>query len=733
MKNVAPRKSLRQVIQHVLSMGNHPSTCCAAAAASNNNDDSRQSGHAHSGCFVTPSSSSFTANGVDDAKPIPPGFVLLHGCQTMEEHERRVEADLNMSLGGEEGLYALGFQFRFVPCRRHVGQCGYHVSDYGRELQDEEVQRRQEQIGLPNNTKNAVNYRDELSQESNKKESIKKVRFDFSCSFNNNNDDVSRIGWHACKECVTRLFYIGTGNEDAERQVLEESCDAIDCVDHSVKGEELSLTSCADKESEGHETMGGSLKAAETLDADMNHTQKLECEDSNSSTDDKSITAADSSSIDKRPSTPDESLSSTECNTLQNSKVTSTIGTTPQTSPTLTPITPANRQTYIADGKHYELLTKLAQEAAHDIMRRTFDLEWVTICNDAHHDEEVRALVDSDHRLLFLREDENREVVEELLGVCHHVDHGEDEKKERDEAVLFQSQQQQQQQLIHDSTIDSHKEMNTSTLLIATGRGKVRAGIFSRFHLLTAGIEVGTAWHNIREARMRDMGVVIIDPNARGEHEGMETFKRSVRGLFTRAVGKMRPRGERSASPTTAVIDQQQETRELQTSSSPSSPMNLTSSIYILAHSASGGQLVRHLREDPSLLPSIRAIAFTDSTHNVQWCKDDPSLMNFLSTNHCIYLRSNDVRSSQSCIHVSSRGKDIACQCVNCTHNRKNAGVVADTDSFWEHRFGKIRTLWAGTADHALSNWAGHDHIWLHFDRHAAKGGVGLNRAREGS
>ena len=233
---------------------------------------------------------------------------------------------------------------------------------------------------------------------------------------------------------------------------------------------------------------------------------------------------------------------------------------------------------------------------------------------------------------------------------------------------------------------------------------------------------------------MRDMGVVIIDPNARGEQEGMETFNRSLRGLFTRAVGKMRHRGEMGASLPPFLLEQEQETEELQTSSPLNRTLSLpTSSIYILAHSASGGQLVRHLREDPSLLPSIRAIAFTDSTHNVQWCKDDPSLMNFLSTNHCIYLRSNDVRSSQSCIHVSSRGKDIACQCVNCTHNRKNAGVVADTDSFWEHRFGKIRTLWAGTADHALSNWAGHDHIWLHFDRHASKGGNGVKQVGDES
>jgi hypothetical protein len=321
-------------------------------------------------------------------------------------------------------------------------------------------------------------------------------------------------------------------------------------------------------------------------------------------------------------------------------------------------------------------------------MSRTFHLEWVTLCKDEQHCEHVKALVDADHPLAL----EEREVVQELLGM-HCENNGEDEKKEKDEVVTPR-----------DSTVQESK----STLLIATGRGKVRAGIFSRFHLLTAGIEVGTAWHNIREARVRGMGVVIIDPNARGEQEGMETFKRSVIGLFTRAADRVRM---------SSLMKQDHSTKETQQPLS----LNHMSSIFILAHSASGGQLVRHLREDPSLLPTIRAIAFTDSTHNIQWCKDDPSLMQFLSTKSCIYLRSNDVRSSQSCIHVSSRGKDIACQCINCKHNRKSAGVIADTDSFWEHRFGKIRTLWAGTADHALSNWAGHDHIWLHFDRHATK------------
>ena len=50
--------------------------------------------------------------------------------------------------------------------------------------------------------------------------------------------------------------------------------------------------------------------------------------------------------------------------------------------------------------------------------------------------------------------------------------------------------------------------------------------------VLTAGIEVGTSWHCVREARKRNWGVAIIDPNARGETVGYQSFKKSVSKLF---------------------------------------------------------------------------------------------------------------------------------------------------------------------------------------------------------
>jgi hypothetical protein len=350
-------------------------------------------------------------------------------------------------------------------------------------------------------------------------------------------------------------------------------------------------------------------------------------------------------------------------------------------------ITPDNRQQFIADGAMYESIATLAQRAAQEWMLQNFNLDWITVCNESHSGERVCALVDRDHPLL--------------------LDNYSNERTS--------------------SQIASPKSMRTITkpiLLVLTGRGKVRAGIFSRHHLLTAGIEVGTSWHCIREARSRKWGVAIIDPNACGEERGYEIFRRSVCHLFGYDL-QLVNEDESPASMDNGHTGSLHSSASKQTAEESTCPSTMSSSsqsppLFVLAHSASGGHLVRHLREDPSLLSSIRAIAFTDSTHNVQWCKHNPTLLKFLQQNNCVYLRSNNVRSSQSCVRVSSRGKDIWCNCVPCNTNKKNAGVEADTDGFWKHRFGSVKTYWAGTADHSLTNWFGHANIWDHFDKHAA-------------
>ena len=89
-----------------------------------------------------------------------------------------------------------------------------------------------------------------------------------------------------------------------------------------------------------------------------------------------------------------------------------------------------------------------------------------------------------------------------------------------------------------------------ATLLIATGRGKVRAGIFSRHHLLTSGIKEGTCCYCVCKVQLRRLGVLVVDPNACGEEAGYDILRRSVVRMFPPA---MAPPSRPSSTPPTAT------------------------------------------------------------------------------------------------------------------------------------------------------------------------------------
>ena len=141
------------------------------------------------------------------------------------------------------------------------------------------------------------------------------------------------------------------------------------------------------------------------------------------------------------------------------------------------------------------------------------------------------------------------------------------------------------------------------------------------------------------------------------------------------------------------------------------------SNLFILSHSASGGNLVRILdeylqktsdelsgmNESEQLVLTyknhrIRSIAFTDSTHNIQWVKSENAVLkSFLQCEKsCVYIKSSNVRTDDN-------WKD------------RCAGDEVDTDHFWKHRFGTIKTLYAGTHEHSLINHTAERYIWDHF------------------
>lgn len=315
-------------------------------------------------------------------------------------------------------------------------------------------------------------------------------------------------------------------------------------------------------------------------------------------------------------------------------------------------ITKLNRERYIADGDMYEVVVRLCQEYAQDLMRSEASLHWVSVCEDKQEGTPIRILVDHDFPIYG----------DECQGAAHgsiHNNIGAQRILEHDEDNLREK-----------SAIE--------TLLITTGKGKVRAGIFSRQHLLVSGIEASTALPMVRGAKRRNMSICMLDPNARGDRYGMSTYEQSMRVLFG------------SASELKKDDEAEKESKIGK------------GSIYVLAHSASGSQLTRYLLTDGShLLSRIKSIAFTDSNHSIQWLKNHSQISSFFESSATLYIRS------------SNKDRDFGWE-----HHETGDVVNTTRDDYWLHRFGKTLTIWAGTTDHSLTNFTSHRHIWDHFDRH---------------
>jgi hypothetical protein len=311
-------------------------------------------------------------------------------------------------------------------------------------------------------------------------------------------------------------------------------------------------------------------------------------------------------------------------------------------APSDTVITERNHQTYIAHGRMYDEVAKLCMEHAQRLMMAEGNLEWTTICaggGGGDVSDDIRALVSKNSARW------------------------------------------------RDSCSDSGKEKKRrKTLLVITGTGQVGAGIFSRRLLLTTGIEPATALPFVREATLRKgMDVVVLDPNCKGKQRAMEVVETSLERLF---FGDERDGDD----------DDDDE-------------------IYVLAHSMAGSQLVRFLlhkataasaaaaaggddsgdkRPDDVIdtyLRRIKAVAFTDSNHNINWVKKFPALTSFIEGPRCLYIKSHKVHE-----------------------DAKALGQVHHNCQYWRRRFGSVRTLWAGTNEHALTNHTARFHIWDHFD-----------------
>ena len=171
-----------------------------------------------------------------------------------------------------------------------------------------------------------------------------------------------------------------------------------------------------------------------------------------------------------------------------------------------TVITEKNRKQFIADGEMYEVVARLCQEHAQDIMCKEGGLEWVTI--ETEEDVALRSLKHN-----------NREPIQALVNSSH--------------PLLHRRRRQLCQKGSFQTGVDGQDDgkvllVDRPTLLIATGKGKVRAGIFSRQHLMCSGIECCTAVPMVREALAKRLNVVIVDPNCHGDSLGFCTFQKTM-------------------------------------------------------------------------------------------------------------------------------------------------------------------------------------------------------------
>mmetsp|Transcript_57771 Transcript_57771/g.141101 ORF Transcript_57771/g.141101 Transcript_57771/m.141101 type:complete len:630 (-) Transcript_57771:95-1984(-) len=320
-------------------------------------------------------------------------------------------------------------------------------------------------------------------------------------------------------------------------------------------------------------------------------------------------------------------------------------------------ITTKNRKKFIADGDMYDAIARAAMEYSQEVMMNDASLEWVTVEESANNPEPIRALVSK----------------------C----------------------------LLEDETL-----LDTApTLLVITGKGKVRAGIFSRQHLLVSGMECSTAIPIVREAKIRNMNVIMLDPNVHGDRLGMVTFEKSMAKIFRRWEEGQQAREDERDDDDHKITSRSNKVLTNESSGSSSSAIRGTNrevsscrrqDLFVLSHSASGAQLQRYLLDHyRHYVPHIRAICFTDSTHNIQWTKGKDELQELLESDRSVYFKSSKEPSEDLLNPLPSLGKKL------------------ETDGYWRHRFGSISTRCAGTSEHSLTNFFTQPEMWKHFDRNS--------------
>ena len=588
---------------------------------------------------------------------------LLRRCTTLTEQHAYIQMVLNQSrhLHGLEGLHALGFEYRFIPCDEHITSNDRNVAEGGCDVSCA--------VAVDTVPLNDYHVIDEIFLSEQALQDAKTFQIDNDDE--NENFELEEEGQITFVELAKMKSETFLNLSNRSDSILSD-----DGGGSSTNNAEIGTTP----------SLATTFTATvppfdeEEADDDMNknrmddHNDALSCHQRNTSAATERLKTPNIFTTTSTTPTivyknPEKKIVHQFCHLCERRLY--DIGTN-------TCITDQNRTEYIANGEMYELVSRFVQEYAHDIMIQEGNLTWIDI-----EDEPVL-----DRNSHTRNRDDTHSTATESTTT-----HSTNETRpircliSRDHPCLLKKS---------GSSHDNDDKAHRPTLLICTGRGKVRAGIFSRHHLICTGLERSTAIPFVHEAIHRNVHVILVDPNVNGETHGFTTFTKSMNFLQSYYDSN--------------VPDDKNESMNHIDSNRESIPKNpCCRDIYILSHSASGGHLVRYFLDKchTRYIRNVRAIAFTDSTHSIQWAKstDQAYLYDLLQSLYCIYFR------------CSSSTRDTIAGDGDSKWYLHPAGEVVQTDSFWRHRFGAVRTVWAGTNEHSQTNWFAHAKIWEHFDQ----------------
>jgi hypothetical protein len=173
---------------------------------------------------------------------LPKGTVLLKGCQTAEDHFNAIRKAMDGALGleGDNGLRAMGFEFRLLPCDEHKKDVNNQQQPLDHQqppVSDISLLRNHEEIIHLSSTSQRllamkkefdhVQPSDVQSQDGSESESCSSSReknLDDLEIFRQMGDDGLHV---ACNLCSHRLFHIESGkmvDEQNRKEMIADGC-----------------------------------------------------------------------------------------------------------------------------------------------------------------------------------------------------------------------------------------------------------------------------------------------------------------------------------------------------------------------------------------------------------------------------------------------------------------------------------------------------------------------------